>query len=393
MYFYGIRRRPLKNGFLHIVVFFVLSAQAQTNIETVGELPDLLRETSGLIAFNGRLITHNDSGNEPVLYEFDQESLEILRTVTIMGATNTDWEALTQDDDFIYVGDIGNNNGDRTDLNILKIAKTDYLNNTMVPAETIAFSYEDQTDFTTTPNSDFDAEALFSFREELILLTKQWQQQGTVAYRIPKTAGTFVAPVLDTNQINGLVTDASYDETSNTLFLVGYSNILLPFFASFTDLTADSLFGGNGQKSDLDIGFAQVEALTRTPEGQFFITSEAFSNPPVVDSPSRLFRFSLDETPPEDPNNDEIPPNDSEIPGGLTVFKSFGSQALDYRLNVDGPIVGMGIFDASGRLVSYVPLEQITAGPMDISYLSEALYYLGFFFLDNSVIAAPFYKD
>lgn len=363
----------------------------------MGELPTLLRETSGLIAFNGRLITHNDSGNEPLLYEFDQETLEIVRTVTVVGAINTDWEALTQDQDFIYIGDIGNNNGDRTNLNILKIAKTDYQNNTMVSAETIAFSYEDQINFATTPNSDFDAEALFSFRDVLIVLTKQWQQQGTVAYRIPKDPGTFVAPRLDSNQINGLVTDATYDEASNTLFIVGYSNILVPFFGSFNDLNANSLFGGTARKTDLDIGFTQVEAITGTSASEFFITSEAFSNPPVINSPSRLFRFSLDSEeepdPPEDPDTGENPPPNSEIPEGLTVFKTFGSEQLNYRLNVDQPIIAMGVFDVSGRLVNYVPLEKITAGPLDISYLSEALYYLGFFFFDNSMIAAPFYKD
>ena len=315
----------------------------------------------------------------------------------MVGATNTDWEAITQDQDFIYIGDIGNNSGDRTDLNVLKISKTEYQNNTTVTAETIAFSYGDQTDFTTTPNSDFDAEALFSFRDVLIVLTKQWQQQGTVAYTIPKDPGTFVAPRLDTNQINGLVTDATYDAGSNTLFIVGYSSILVPFFASFNDLNANNLFAGTGRKTDLDIGFAQVEALASTSTGEFFITSEAFSNPPVIDSPSRLFRFALDSEeepdPPEEPDTGEDPPPNFEIPEGLTVFKTFGSQQLNYRLNVDGPIIAMGVFDASGRLVNYVPLENITAGPLDISYLSEALYYLGFFFFDNSLIAAPFYKD
>lgn len=380
---------------LHILFFLAFCVRAQTNIETVGQLPTLLNETSGLIAFNGRLITHNDSGNQPLLYEFDQETLEIVRTVTVVGATNTDWEALTQDEDFIYIGDIGNNSGDRTDLNILKIAKADYQNSDMVTAETIAFSYADQTDFTTSPNSDFDAEALFSFRDELIVLTKQWQQQGTVAYRVPKSAGTFVASPVDSDQIDGLVTDATYDAASNTLFIVGYSNILIPFFASFTDLTVDSPFSGTRQKTDFTIGFAQVEAIARAPSGAFFITSEEFNNPPTIDSPSRLFRFALDSEgeEPEDPNMGGDPTGDSEIPEGLTVFKTFGSEALNYRLNVNGPIVAMGIFDASGRLINYVPLENVTSGPMDISYLSEALYYLGFFFLDNSIIAAPFYRD
>jgi len=376
---------------LFLCTFF---GRAQTVVDTVGELPAVINETSGLLYYNNRLITHNDSGNEPLLYELDQETLEILRIVTVVGAVNIDWEDITQDAAFIYIGDIGNNNGDRQDLNILRIAKSDYDTSTTVEPERIRFSYEDQTDFTTAPNSDFDAEALFSFGDQLIVLTKQWQQQGTVAYRIPKSPGSFMAERLDSNQINGLVTGATYDMGSNTLFLVGYSNVLIPFFAQFTDLEANALFVGTVQKTDLTIGFAQTEAITRTATGTFFITSEAFSNPPLIDSTSRLFRFSLDtEEGPEEPDMDENPPSDSEIPKGLTVFKTFGAEELNYRLNVDRPFVGMGIFDASGRLIDQVTLENTTSGPIAISHLSEGLYYLGFFFLDNQLIASPFYRD
>ncbi len=37
-------------------------------IEKITSLDNLINETSGLINFNGRLITHNDSGGKPNLY-------------------------------------------------------------------------------------------------------------------------------------------------------------------------------------------------------------------------------------------------------------------------------------------------------------------------------------
>lgn len=369
---------------------------SQSDITSVGILPISVAETSGLISYNSRLITHNDSGNDPVLYEFDAITLEILRTVTVEGAPNTDWEDITQDDDFIYIGDIGNNNGDRRDLNILSIAKSDYDSNDTVTATIINFSYEDQTDFTTMANSDFDAEALFALEDQLVVLTKQWQQLGTVAYRIPKVPGTHIAERFDFNQIDGLVTGATFDIESNTLFLVGYSSLLTPFFASFTGVQGDALFSGESLKTNLDIGFAQTEAITRTTDGQFFISSEAFSNPPLINSASQLFQFSLDEEvpdDPDDPDSGENPIEEGPEPEGLIVFKDFGGSLLNYNLNVEEPIVAMGIFDASGKLINYVPLEDLRSSPIDISYLSQSLYYLGFFFIDDRIIAAPFFKD
>mgnify|MGYP000029410152 FL=1 len=56
---------------------------SQADAKDLGNLPDTVSETSGLIFHNGKLITHNDSGNEPQLFEIDTVTLEITRTVTV----------------------------------------------------------------------------------------------------------------------------------------------------------------------------------------------------------------------------------------------------------------------------------------------------------------------
>ena len=61
-------------------------------------LPEDVPESSGLIFYNNRLITHNDSGNLPRLYEMDTLSSQVIRTIRIDNATNIDWEDITQDD-------------------------------------------------------------------------------------------------------------------------------------------------------------------------------------------------------------------------------------------------------------------------------------------------------
>ena len=126
-----------------ITVFILGIFNAVSQINSFAEefeLPAPLKEASGVIYFNNNLITHNDSSGENKLYEFDINSGLITREVTITNASNFDWEDLTQDDNNIYIGDIGNNRGNRTDLKIYKINKSDYINSTAVTAEIIFFS-------------------------------------------------------------------------------------------------------------------------------------------------------------------------------------------------------------------------------------------------------------
>ena len=106
-------------------LFFVLTNcfvfSQVSNFKEKFILPDEVKETSGLLFFNGKIITHKDSGNAANLYELDSVNGNILRIIAINSVTNTDWEDITQDENHIYIADIGNNNGNRTDLNIFKI--------------------------------------------------------------------------------------------------------------------------------------------------------------------------------------------------------------------------------------------------------------------------------
>ena len=137
-------------AFLGIIQAFTQSCS--TNAITV--LDPTVKETSGLIFFDGKLVTHNDSGDNPNLYEIDTVSGAVTRTVSISNASNIDWEDIAQDDDYIYVGDFGNNNGNRGDLIIYKIAKADFNTQTSVTADSILIQYAAQTNFTSRPNAN-----------------------------------------------------------------------------------------------------------------------------------------------------------------------------------------------------------------------------------------------
>ena len=57
----------------------------------------------------------NDSGGKNILYAFDRSG-KIKMEIEIVNAGNDDWESITQDAKHIYIGDFGNNNGNRNNF-------------------------------------------------------------------------------------------------------------------------------------------------------------------------------------------------------------------------------------------------------------------------------------
>ena len=146
------------NKIIFVLFLFVsgskLAYSQQIVFDSIAFLPNSVIETSGLIFLNDKLITHNDSGNEPALFELDTVSGEITRKVIVRNATNVDWEDICFDDAYIYIGDIGNNSGSRTDLKIYRVSIDNYFEtaNDTVSADTIHFNYGGQFDFTPGSN-------------------------------------------------------------------------------------------------------------------------------------------------------------------------------------------------------------------------------------------------
>jgi hypothetical protein len=238
-----------------------------------------LNETSGIIWWNGKIWTHQDSGNPLEIYAVDTTTGNIDRTVTVTNATtlNMDWEDIAQDDDYIYIGDFGNNaSGNRTNLKIYKIAKADVLAGDNVTAEIINFSYADQTDFTATSanNTDFDCEALISYGNSLFLFSKNWVNHKTKLYELPKTAGTYIATNNGELDVQGLITGADVLADRRTIVLVGYSTTLAPFIYLLYDFSANSFFGANKRKVALNAGIRQVEGVAIVKPDHFFISNE-----------------------------------------------------------------------------------------------------------------------
>ena len=269
--------QPNKILFLSFL-FIVFSAGAQ-DLGALCVLDGSIEESSGMIFLDGRTITHNDSGGGAILFEVDQQTCKVTRQVAIANATNRDWEDIEQDGTYIYIGDFGNNNGNRQDLKIYRISISDYLDgNDSATAEVIEFNYEDQTDFTSANmNTNFDAEALIAYEGFLYIFTKNWIDGRTHIYRLPKEPGTHSAVRIDEFNSEGLVTGATYNSTSDRVILVGYSGIS-PFLTQLSGFSNGKFSNGSIIRTDLDVpaGISvQIEAVAYENGTRHLLTSES----------------------------------------------------------------------------------------------------------------------
>lgn len=251
----------------------------------IGTLTPFAHESSGLVFTDGQMWTHNDSGNPPQLFKIDTATGQLLQTVYVDNYANNDWEDIAADSAYIYVGDFGNNNGDRTNLRILKILKSDIGTDTLVHvnAQAINFSYADQIDFTPSSNTDYNCEALIAIKDSLYIFTKQGNLQ-THCYRLPKTPGTYsVSPYTGYN-IKGRVTGAAYDEKTNTVALIGYEHLTTnSFIWLLYGFQGDMFFDANKRK--FQIGDAntiwQTEGIEFVSDTELFISCESLLNTPA----------------------------------------------------------------------------------------------------------------
>ena len=258
------------------------------------DLSTTVNETSGLLWWNNQVWTHNDSGGETDLYTIDSTTGNIIKTIAFTKGNNVDWEDVAQDDKFFYVGDFGNNkNGNRTNLRIYRIKKSELKTLTTVKPSIIKFSYSDQTDFTPkgSNNTNFDCEALIAYGDSLFLFSKDWVDNKTRLYKLPKLPGTYVAQNIGELNVAGLVTGAEVIPAKKVIVLTGYSSLLSPFVYLLYDFTGNHFFDANKRKVAINQGFLQMEGICSITSTRFFISNERFSN--IITVPARLQAIDL----------------------------------------------------------------------------------------------------
>lgn len=250
-----------------------------STIVILQSLPSKVKESSGIISYRDKIWTHNDSGDRPRLYELTADGGEITRQILIEG-DNEDWEDITQDEAFIYVGDFGNNEGKRQDLAIYKIAKVNLLEEKdEIEAIKLDFEYPDRLDFNPPAyKHNFDCEAITSFDDSLFIFSKNYLDKQCRVYSLSKDESQQTARLLDKFDTKGLITGAAIDKERGVLALLGYNldptlTQFGPFVWLFWDFPNHDFFKGKSKRVNLPL-IAQAEGIAYWKEDKFLISTE-----------------------------------------------------------------------------------------------------------------------
>lgn len=262
----------------------IVSNKKLKPIDIQPNLSKTLKESSGLIAWGDALWTINDGGSTPSIYKLSLTNGSIQDSVNLRGVTNQDWESITHDDNYIYIGEFGNNIGLRKNLSIYKISKSQIINKQALQIDSIEFHYPEQDSFPGSYDHNFDAEAFLSFGDSLYIFTKNWLNQQCVIYALPKTPGVYSANKTASFDTQGVITGATANPKEDVITLVGYNfdkatRVFSPFVWEFSNFKNGNIFSGTARRNNLESN-RQVESIAWSKKREYYITAEkTFAGP------------------------------------------------------------------------------------------------------------------
>lgn len=342
--------------------------------KTSKNLNALVKETSGLIHWNNAVWTHNDD-TDTSLYALDTSSAAIIETIPLPQVKNRDWEDIAQDDQYIYVGDFGNNgNGNRKDLHVLRIEKSSLSSTPRI--DTIWFFYADQTDFSGSGanNTDFDCEAFIVTTDSIYLFTKQWVSNKSRIYVMPKLPGSHTAEARGTLNTNGMITGATFIENEKLAVLCGYTSALQPFLYLLYDYRDLDFTSGNKRRINLNLGLHQVEGIATLNGLKYYVSNEALSQPPV-NIPQKLHTFDLSNFLGNYLNSMPTGIFQNKNADLISIFPNPARTTLTISTEKGNWGKTARITDLSGKVLRELSLDQVPI-TIDISALPSGTYFL-----------------
>ncbi len=221
-----------KNLLFNLQAFLVLipGIGQQAPLQKIGELPEDIHESSGLARLpTGDFVQINDSGNPPCLFFTDRHG-KLVNWECPDFLENTDWEDLAYGNDYLYVGDFGNNDNMRQDLKVYRLKLTP--DQKIESAGIIHFSYADQNAFPPHESEqNYDLEAMFYAHDSLFLFTKNRTKPFTgytYMYALPAHPGTYSLERKDSLRLGiagkhqNWITGADLNPSQNIMLLLGY---------------------------------------------------------------------------------------------------------------------------------------------------------------------------
>ena len=293
---------------LSFVLSFTVSAQPRgerLHVEPFARVvAEPIGEMSGIIKSRRRdnlYWVHNDSGDSARIFAIDGEGRSVLPTYSkfsfygdapeagkkqwegfeVLYARNVDWEDIAADDNYLYVGDIGNNGNARRDLTIYMISEIDPTASTRSAViKKLPVVYPEQRSFPPSQDRYFDSESLFAANGKLYLITKH---RGPGFFRPDWAPGAFLYR-LDTtfdDRPNALTridshpdilaaTGADISPDGTTLAVLSQTDLYL-----FRNPRDDQWFSsGEQRRIPLSRGFKQAEGIAWEDDDTLLITNE-----------------------------------------------------------------------------------------------------------------------
>jgi hypothetical protein len=244
------------------------------------DLVNELKETSGLYCPQiGSAFTINDSGNKSIIFKIDSSGQIINKK--LVSAKNKDWEAITGDSQYFYIGDVGNNNGKRKFVQIhivpklflKKLTPKKGSESTTYDTSLSLFYINNSINKNEYLNHDYDAETLINLDDSLFLFSKSWNSGTLFIYQLNKIEATqYVEPVSEIMGLPGVITGGDFDRKNNQFILVGYKLNGMGGFSPFMAILNRNF---SLQKSFALSGYGQVEGMCVAPNGEVWFTQES----------------------------------------------------------------------------------------------------------------------
>lgn len=248
-------------------------------------LPKELKEISGLSAYNNFFWAITDKPKARV-FKLDANG-NLLQTINVANTEAADVESVTSDSSFVYIGDVGDNNGDRVERKIIKISAKNIPTTAEaeVPGEIIEFTFPQETVVEKKKLNNFDCESLLSFKDSLYVFTKDREDNETKLYVLPKTPGKYMARYISSFNSKGLITDAAINKQNTEVALIGYhKGHVYPFIFLFTKFSGNDFFSGEHQKINLaDKPWDwQLEGITYSDKNGVYFSCEGTKEVPAT---------------------------------------------------------------------------------------------------------------
>jgi hypothetical protein len=257
------------------------------------DLDKKVSEASGLVFWNGQLWTHNDSGNAASLFAIDTLDGHLIKEYTLPRITNNDWEEISQDDRYFYMGDFGNNRGKRDNVVIIRIEKEPLLKG-QAKMENIVFSWPETKDRSgKSLKVNFNCEAMVVLNDSIYLFTKEKNPKATGVYALSKEPGMYTAHLKDHLKTDFLVTGASYSEKTGHLVLCGYDLLLHTFVLDCYGFEGTDFFSAKMIQRKVRRSFRQTEGIATNNAGNYFLVNEHFYQPWLLDRKQQLHKLKL----------------------------------------------------------------------------------------------------